>query len=144
MSHFSLSPKLQSFISIVVSGCWSGGANSSHSRLTKLLICENNLLQGSLKYRFHAILVTIVILCNLCRSSKAWLPCIKPLKLIWIISVYTYLHIDYVPYVNYPKKIFVRQCHNKVSVYGCKLTARRRVCASGKHHSCKRESFTQN
>ena len=40
------------FSFIVVSGCstmpassWSDGANSSHSRLTKLLICENNLLQ---------------------------------------------------------------------------------------------------
>ena len=47
-------------------------ANSSHSRLTKLLIRESNLLQGFSKHRLHAILVTFVftrpkILCNLCQ-----------------------------------------------------------------------------
>ena len=56
--------KLQSCIPIVVSGCCSlassrsGGTNSSHSRLTKLLIRESNLLQGFSKHRLHAILVT--------------------------------------------------------------------------------------
>lgn len=53
--------KLQSCIPIVVSVCCllassrSGAANSSHSRLTKLLIRESNLLQGFSKHRLHAI-----------------------------------------------------------------------------------------
>lgn len=52
--YLIFSPKLQSCTTVVLSGCHSlampsDGASSSHSRLTKLLICKNNL-QGSLSH----------------------------------------------------------------------------------------------
>ena len=37
--------------------------------------------------------------------------------------------------------IFV--CQNKVSLYGCKLTAQRCVCVRVANTACKRESFTK-
>ena len=54
---FNLS-KIAKLHIIVVSCCCS--LASSHSRQTKLLTCDNNLLRGSSKGCFHTILVTFV------------------------------------------------------------------------------------